>query len=130
LLRLRLCVCRAPKQGTTACPSGSKVRTGTCHAAQRPKPAVVWLQKDYPSYQQLDSLLRGLDWSQSSKPLLKRVSDEMEFLQVSCKSCLQRHYVPGNPMDRVFLVGTVHLGYTGKAMLVWAYLVSRSAGHE
>ncbi|GAB4823859.1 hypothetical protein N2152v2_010905 [Parachlorella kessleri] len=46
----------------------------------------VLQQKDYPAYQQLDSLLRSLDWSQSSKPLLRRVSDEMEFLQRSIET--------------------------------------------
>ncbi len=46
-------------------------------------PAAPVPQKEYPTYQQLDSLLRSLNWTQSSKPLLKRVSDEMEFLQKS-----------------------------------------------
>mgnify|MGYP006973224782 FL=1 len=72
-------------------------------------PAVVWLQQDYPSYQQLDSLLRGLDWSQSSKPLLKRVSDEIEFLQVSG----QRLHAAALSGHGVCVLGGVHFVHTG-----------------
>ena len=38
----------------------------------------VLQQAELPSYKQLEGLLRGLEWSQSSKPLLERVNAEMK----------------------------------------------------
>lgn len=68
------------------------LRPDWCHSPPQPHPHPrhTVLQPEAPSYSQMESVLRALPWSQSSKPLLERVNAEMQFLRNSLDTPPQR----------------------------------------
>jgi len=51
-------------------------------------------REQQPSYKELEGILRGVEWSMSSKPLAERLQAEAQFLRTSLDSLPASQQLP------------------------------------